>query len=79
MERITDCGLDSSSRGQHTVLTMLSHPMKLDVERLLGHVAREKIGQKVVNYLLRQAREDIKGRDVEDLRPSVSEVSLIQK
>ena len=58
---------------------MLSHPMEFDVERLLGHVSREEIGQEIVNYLLRQAREDIEWRDVEDLRPPVLGVSLVHK
>lgn len=58
---------------------MLSHPMKLDVERLLGHVAREKIGQEVLDYFLGQACEYIKGRDVEDFGPAVVGVSLARK
>lgn len=76
---ITYRGLDSSSCSQHTVLAMLSHPMEFKIERLLGHVAREKIGQEVANYLLRQSCEDIEWRDVEDLRPPVLGVSLVHK
>lgn len=57
---------------------MLSHPVEFDVKRLLGHVLRDESGQELVDDFLGHARENVKGSDVENFRPTVRKSALFR-
>jgi hypothetical protein len=52
--------------------------VEFDVKRLLGHVLRDESGQELVDDFLGHARENVKGSDVENFRPTVRKSALFR-